>query len=260
MDTTAPHLQQKNAGNLSDLLKHFWLIELIRKVLSTHRPPKVAYLESHAGAGRYELTAKQLRAIPRLKKKVCPDEAKWTLFDVLNPRIECGLYEGSFVLALRLLGLWKALHPECAIQATLWEKDQVVRTRIQNQFAKLFPANIDSKSISLRGECSPLEFIDTAKDLLADGWTVVWLCDPYWGNTKEQDRQWFQLLNAQCGYGLLFTCVGGNALRHGSDKFDFEKTLGAPRAPAPKLRADGNVSSYGLYGSLSTERFLLRRD
>ncbi len=63
----ADHIQDRNAGNLGDLLKHFYLIQSIAGLLDSKAPSKVAYLESHAGAGDYHIGEIRIREIERNK-------------------------------------------------------------------------------------------------------------------------------------------------------------------------------------------------
>lgn len=245
METIAPHLQEKNAGNLGDLLKHYWLIELTRNILLRRSPSRIAYVESHAGSGSYNLTPRRVVEIARDKKRACFDGVEWGLFDRLNPRIDQHLYGGSFVLALRLLGLWKVFHREFTFRALLWEKDHTLHPRIRNSCLRFLPPDL----ISVRSECSAPEFISAAKYYIREGWTVLWLSDPYWGNSRKHDQQWFQLLDDKCGYGVLFTFLGGDSHRRGEEIFDYVKALQARRVP--DKRADKGIRSYGLY--LTTE-------
>ncbi len=92
----------------------------------------------------------------------------------------------------------------------------------------------------------PEEFIQEAKSLSADGHTVVWLCDPFWGKDKERDRPWLSLLTQlRETYGVIFAYVGGNSRRRGDEKFDFMKVIDAPTPP--QLYASENTCAYGLY-------------
>ncbi|MEK6733336.1 MAG: hypothetical protein AABY55_06880 [Candidatus Omnitrophota bacterium] len=50
-----PYLQDKNAGNLGDYLKHFYLLELIERIIKENPAASIAYIDSHAGAGKYDL-------------------------------------------------------------------------------------------------------------------------------------------------------------------------------------------------------------
>ncbi|MGD0693569.1 MAG: hypothetical protein ABSB82_01815 [Terriglobia bacterium] len=254
MTRSSQHSQDKNAGNIGDLLKHFRLLELIGKVVETNSSSKVAYLESHAGAGWYPIDdpndplpiaeQKRIRAIGRDKKRVCADAKAWADFDRVNPRIHDGIYLGSFPMALKLLAEWKQAKVGRLIKALLWEKDSAVRARIQERCDELFPSSLDSLCVNF--ECSPPDFTKAIASLEKDGWTVIWLCDPYWGDSKDRDKEWFRLLDVQSGgHGLLFACVGGDSRFIGPDKFDYVKTLGAPGPP--DFRIDDNVRSYGLY-------------
>ena len=80
---------------------------------------------------------------------------------------------------------------------------------------------------------------------MQDGWTVVWLCDPYWGNSRKHDQQWFQLLDDKYGYGVLFTFLRGDSHHRGGEIFDYVKSFQPRRLP--DKRADKGIRSYGLY-------------
>lgn len=245
------YLQDKNAGNAGDLLKHFWLLRLIQKVVTTKQLSKVAYLESHAGAGRYKLDGSRLHAIDRYKKRIHLNAEDWATFDRLNHHIQDGVYLGSFVLALQLLAEWKENQTRRVVRALLWENEFQIRNRIRDCLLEL-PQG--AANVCLDSECSPETFIKNVATLTAQGYTVIWLCDPFWGSSKADDTRWFQLLNGAEGYGILFAYVGGNSRLSGPDKFDYMKGIGAP-APPP-FRFDDNIRSYALYCTTSTERIL----
>jgi len=250
MARSSQHLQDKNAGNIGDLLKHLRLLELVRNVLAMNSSSKVAYLESHAGAGRYDLDQKRIRSIARGRKRVCADPAAWEDFDHANPHVQDGVYLGSFPMALKLMGEWKCKVAGRLIKALLWEKESAVRMKIQERCKELFPSSLDS--LCLHSECSPGDFLGAVAGLRGEGWTIIWLSDPYWGDSKDRDKEWFQVLDPQGGsYGLLFACVGGISKFTGPDKFDYVKTLGAPGPP--RFRIADNVRSYGLYVSNQPE-------
>jgi hypothetical protein len=243
------HVQDQNAGNIGDLLKHFHLIELIHNVLRRSDPLKVAYLESHAGARRYAIDQVRIADIARNKKYVCDTASKWALFDRLNSKVADGIYVGSFGLAIQLLTSWKQTHCGRSLKVYLWEKDAAVRTRIQHYICEHQFTSILDK-YCLGAESNPSDFESAIARLCRNGWAVIWLCDPYWGRFKAADRSWFRLLDRSAhptaeSYGLLFTVLGGNSNLKGPDKFDYERSLGAPSAPL--LRIDKGIRSYGLY-------------
>ncbi len=139
MSFSSQHLQDKNAGNIGDLLKHFRLLELVRKVLAANSWSKVAYLESHAGAGWYQIDEARKRAIARGKEGICVNAMAWEDFERLNPRIRDGIYLGSFPLALKLLAEWKQKEATRFIRALLWEKDPAVHTENSRALQGIVP-------------------------------------------------------------------------------------------------------------------------
>lgn len=244
--------QDKNAGNLGDLLKHFWLLQLIERVLKQQNPGRIAYLESHAGAGRYELDKQRIRELVRRKRIVCGDDASWEMFDRYNPQLIGGVYFGSFVLALRRLADWRdeippGGLPERRVRVVLWECDPDAAQRIESLRCESMLKRPGSMTLR-RGKCTPRRFADQVKHLTEDGYHVIWLCDPYWGKTKREDRVWWCLLQnseVQKTSGMIFAYVRGNSRLRGPEKFDFPKTIWAPSAPCPH-REEG-ICAYGLY-------------
>ncbi len=70
-----------------------------------------AYIDSHAGAGKYILQEEHWKNRFKYRQLVCDDECEWAQFDRLNPLIETEkIYFGSFVLAGKdmecLLQMW----------------------------------------------------------------------------------------------------------------------------------------------------------
>ncbi len=109
----------------------------------------------------------------------------------------------------------------------------------------------------LDGSCSPTEIAQVIDDLSRSGWTIVWLCDPYFGRFRDQDRAWFELLStkqAAAAVGILFAVVGGNSRLNGRDKFSYVRSLGAPGEPT--VQVDDNIRSYGLFLTASARNFV----
>jgi 23S rRNA (adenine2030-N6)-methyltransferase len=92
-----------HAGNFADCMKHALLVWLLRALL--RKPAPFAVLDTHAGAGRYDLTGapaarsgEAVGGIVRLR-----DAAPAALADYLGLVEQLGLYPGSPVLTRALL-------------------------------------------------------------------------------------------------------------------------------------------------------------
>lgn len=253
------YTQDKNAGNLGDVLKHFWLLHLLDALLAGNRTKGLAYLESHAGAGYFRMLPKHIRALNRNRGKVAVDSAQWLLFDRLNDQIVAGVYKGSFPLVLRRIAESYSHHAPAQVRIALWENHPMALRRIDEHWEELVP-----KALGLfpadcirRTSSSPEEFVQAARLMTRDDRKVAWLCDPFWGKDRERDRPWWKLLaDLASTFGILFAYVGGNSRKHGRDKFDFEAGIGAPSIP--DLIAVENTCAYGLYLTRGAKALLHR--
>lgn len=119
-----------HAGNIGDVWKHCALVEILSRAAS--RTERIAYLESHAGEGRYALaaTGEWTEAIGRLWDAPPADlgdgaAARYTALsrrlagDAPRPRA----YPGSPAIAREVLG------PDASL--TLWERDPAAFARLE---------------------------------------------------------------------------------------------------------------------------------
>ena len=134
--------QDNNAGNLGDLLKHYWLLRLLVAVTSQRDVSSIEYFESHSGAGFYPIDDKRRKKIDDDRLLVDPNPANWRLFNRLQDRLANGLYSGSCRLALRFLRDWGNAGSKREVKAQLWEKDPEVQARLANALAALEPMQI----------------------------------------------------------------------------------------------------------------------
>jgi hypothetical protein len=240
--------QDKNAGNLGDLLKHFWLLELVAKILKK-KPRKIAYIESHAGGGIYWLTQTRIKEIARNRHRIHPDSRRWQTFDRLQSRLKEGRYIGSFALVFNFLKEF----PGIKVAGKLWEYETEANARIWDNLPILIP--IDRKDIAIRKKKShPQGVARICRRFLKQGYIVIWLCDPFWGGDKDQDRAWANLLNIEGTYGILFAYCAGNSRKQGAAKFDYPRVTGLDRPP--DRRIDDNIRSYALYFTPVARAFL----
>lgn len=240
--------QDKNAGNIGDLLKHFWLLELLSKV-TRKSPRKIAYLESHAGAGLYYINQSRIRSITRNRQRVCHDVKRWEVFDNLQADLGRGLYRGSFTQVFGLLRQISGL----TVKGKLWEKDDEANRRIWKNRDTLIPFD-RSDVIVRKKESNPKSFARSCRRFQKDGYTVIWLCDPFWGSNKAHDRGWTELISLDGTYGVLFAYCAGNSQKRGTAKFDYAKVTGLDRTT--DRRIDDGIRSYALYFT-PTSRSLL---
>lgn len=175
------YLQDKNAGNAGDYLKHFLLIQLVQKVLRTYPNSSIAYIESHAGAGLYNLEETHWKYRYKYRNLICGEDAQWTSFDSLNP-IENKQYFGSFMLAGKLLLKYRKHN----FKIVLHEKDENVVLRIRDCASKLSP--------DIRGESNPKIIKGEIVELKKAGFDIIiCLVDPYFKEGKK-DKIWGEML------------------------------------------------------------------
>lgn len=241
----APYLQDRNAGNLGDVLKHQGLLLLMERILERTSPQKIAYVESHAGAGYFRIAKQRIRQIAKDKIRISQDPTQWKLFDQYNARIREGIYLGSFALVLHRLAEWQRADARREVRAYLWESHPIALDRINAFRSELIPASVSCEGP--RGDCAtPDEVIEMCRELSRQGFQVLWFCDPYFGQSKEADRVWWKLLSELRDMpGMIFGYVRGNSRMRGSLKFDFRKVIGAP--DDPWRRKEENVRAYGLF-------------
>lgn len=254
------YVQDQNAGNLGDLLKHYWLLKLVDTVLEKTKTRSIAYFESHAGAGRYLIDKKRIDQISKGKALLASraeHNLDWGKFDRLNSAIQRGVYFGSFPLILQRLAEWRGEDPKRMVKAMLWESHQTAQNRIEEFQSEVIPASL-SREIEIKAISSPAAFVDVIKKQRSEADVIFWLCDPYWGKTNEKDRAWWILLSElRETYGILFGFVGGNSFKRGDEKFDFGKVIGAPaKTPPRQYWIPDSVRAYGLFLTEAAEQVL----
>jgi hypothetical protein len=232
-------------GNLGDLLKHQGLLLLVERVIERVDPPKIAYVESHAGAGSFQITKQRISQIAKDKRRLSPDPTRWQSFDRYNGRIQEGIYLGSFALVLHRLADWQRLDAQREVRGCLWENHPTAIERINELQSELIPTSVSCEGP--RGDCStPDKIIERCRELSRQGFQVFWFCDPYFGQFKDADRVWWKLLSELRDMpGMIFGYVRGNSRMRGSLKFDFRKVIGAP--DDPWRQKEENVRAYGLF-------------
>lgn len=209
------------------------------KVLK-NKPQKIAYLESHAGAGIYQITNSRIKGIGRYRPKIDPDPKRWQDFDRLQSRLSQGYYLGSFSLVFNLLKKMSAQ----PVRGKLWEKEDEANQSIWQNRDTLIP--FDQSSIIVRKkESNPKSFRRACQQFTKEGYSVIWLCDPFWGRHKAEDRAWMDLLSLEDTYGMIFAYCAGDSRKRGSAKFDYAKVTGLDRPP--DRRIDDGIRSYALY-------------
>ena len=103
------YIHHRNAGNAGDIFKHAVLAQTLVRLREKGQP--VCYVDTHAGAGRYSLSADQLaqteysRGIACVREAISPVLAPYVhVLDALNPGGGVQQYPGSPLLAVSLLG------------------------------------------------------------------------------------------------------------------------------------------------------------
>ena len=92
-----------HAGNVGDCMKHALLVWLLRAL--QRKPAGVFVLDTHAGAGRYDLSAGPAERTGEWRSGIARllDDPPPALADYVSLVADCGLYPGSPVLAEALL-------------------------------------------------------------------------------------------------------------------------------------------------------------
>ena len=234
------YLQDKNAGNLGDYLKHFWLLKLIENLRKKYSASSIAYIESHAGAGKYILQDSNRRNCDKYRKLICENKNQWKKFDSLNPYLDKKIYFGSFVLAGKMLaGIGNKA------KMVLYEKNdnafQRMRTSI-HETVPYFNVNDNEKST----ESTPDNIKNRIKQLKSEFDIVICLIDPYWQD-GTQDKVWCNILSLDIPncYILVFdTARGRGKDSSGNIKF----VLHCPSDKCIRSVEDG-IKKYAIFGN-----------
>jgi len=203
------YLQDKNAGNLGDYLKHFLLLKLISGIIKKYPNSSIAYVESHAGAGCYKLQDIHFRNRNKYRDIVCDNHAEWATFDRLNSAIDKNrLYYGSFVLAGKLL----IENKDIKSKLVLYEKELEVYERMISSKDSLL-LNCDVKPF--KEISSPHSIRNKIVELKNSGFNIViCLVDPYFKHGKE-DKAWCEMLfyNEPNCFILTFDAVRSRVIK-----------------------------------------------
>lgn len=235
------YLQDKNAGNAGDYLKHFLLLKLIKEVLREYPGGPIAYIESHAGAGLYDLEKTHWNCRSKYRNLVCKYDKQWSTFDRLNP-LKGKRYFGSFMLAGKLLLEHKIQNSKIV----LYEKDEKVALRARDCSSALSPI--------IKGESSPSIIKSEIEEMKQIGFNpIICLIDPFF---KEgiKDKIWCEMLeyNDSGCFMLMFDTWN---LQH------------SPHCPQEKLinhNAINNpisyqIRGYAIYGNAQSRNILKAR-
>ncbi len=165
-----------HAGNVGDVWKHCALVAVLRRAVAT--AGRVAYLDTHAGEGRYPLgpTGEWTEGIGRLA--IAGDGLPGAVADYLAL---CGLaapgrpasYPGSPALARRILGPTSTLR--------LWERDGDAHARLEREVAD------DARVHLVRGN-GLAELGRALRAAAAETEAVVALIDPPWTDKADWRR------------------------------------------------------------------------
>ncbi|MDP3722639.1 MAG: hypothetical protein Q8R91_03980 [Candidatus Omnitrophota bacterium] len=227
---------------------------LVECILERIGHSKIAYVESHAGAGYFRITKQRISQVAKDKVRLSPDPLLWQFFDRYNGRIQEGIYLGSFVLVLHRLADWQRSDAQREVRGCLWENHTTALERINEFRSELIPASVSCEGP--QGDCAtPDKIIEQCRELSRQGFYVLWFCDPYFGQFKEADRVWWKLLSELRDMpGMIFGYVRGNSRMRGSRKFDFRKVIGAPNGPW--RQAEENIRAYGLFLTEAANRLV----
>lgn len=186
------YLQDKNAGNAGDYLKHLLLLKLIEGVLKEYPGRSIAYIESHAGAGLYNLEETHWKYRYKYRKLICGEDDQWTTFERLNSKIDKGkVYYGSFVLAGKLL----LENRNFISKMVLYEYEKDNKKVFERMVAASDSLLLELKPEPLNIESSPEIIKDKIKETKSLGsGIVICLIDPYFKDGKK-DSIWCEVLS-----------------------------------------------------------------
>ncbi len=242
------YLQDKNAGNLGDYLKHFLLIKLIERLKKAYPCSSITYIESHAGAGIYELQEEHWKNRNKYREVVCSDSEQWDTFGRLNSRTEKDKeYYGSFILAGKLL-----LENKDLISKTiLYEHEDNNKEVFERTVTATNLLLLELKPELLNIESTPRtirEKIKEAKSLGAE--IVVCLIDPYFKDGKK-DSMWCETLswNDPGLFILMFDFVRAQ----GKDENGKLRFVWHCRDTAPIKAINSGIKGYAMFGNCNSE-------
>jgi 23S rRNA (adenine2030-N6)-methyltransferase len=194
-DATPDYSHRLHAGNVGDVWKHCALVELLRQVAATAQ--RIAYLETHAGEGRYPLgpTGEWTEGIGRLWATAGKGVDAVGRYVALCRQLDAGTtrpetYPGSPALARAALG------PRA--QLVLWERDEAA-------FATLAAAARGDERVRLERGDGLAALGDEIRRAEARADAVVVLVDPPW----SQKADWTVVPDAlaRAVRGSARTCV-----------------------------------------------------
>jgi len=159
-----------HAGNVGDVWKHVVLVEVLARAAETG---DVAYVDTHAGEGRYALasTGEWSEGIGRLWTATSPVLERYLALcrDVGGDDARPARYPGSPLIARAILGAGARL--------ALWERDEHTAARL---------ASVVSDPQTRVTRADGLAALDGALDVAArSAATVVALVDPPWSRKSD---------------------------------------------------------------------------
>lgn len=243
--------QDENAGNAGDYLKHLLLIKLIEKVLKEYPYKSIAYIESHAGAGLYNLKEIHRKNRHKYRKLICEDNRQWITFDRLNPLKDMP-YFGSFILAGKLLSEDK----KRKLKIVLYEKDKkhgVFERLLDAIKSKLSDCDVEP----INEEVTPDIIKRRIKELKENGFQIiVCLIDPY-----KADAEWREALDwsdSGC-FILMFDFARAQGKDKGTKDLKFKWHCNEERLikfPGIKNPANDGINRYAIFGNKQSKDIL----
>lgn len=243
------YLQDRNAGNAGDYLKHLLLLQLIETVLNDYPDRSIAYIESHAGAGLYNLKGIHWNNRHKYRKLICEDDRQWITFDRLNP-LKKMQYFGSFMLVGKIL----TENKERKSIIVLYEIIKEVVERIKKCTSELLPSeNIEPS----HQKSTPKMIKEKITELRKLGFEIiVCLIDPY-----KADAEWCEMLdwNDPGCFVLMFDFARaqGKSKVTGGLKFKWhcneERLI---KFPGIKNPANDGIEGYAIFGNKQSQNIL----
>ena len=165
-----------HAGNYADVLKHLTLCKTLEYLLQ--KPTPVVYIDTHAGAGNYQLNNKLAKKTDEYKSGVGAlkfsslPESIHGYRDIVKPMLSDQQYPGSPLLAANLLReqdklrLFEMHSTDCPLLKQLFEKDRRVIVNNSDGFQSL-------KALLPTKQARALILIDPSYEIKTDYQLVV---------------------------------------------------------------------------------------
>lgn len=215
-----------HAGNYADVLKHLVLVKTIEYLL--HKPTPVLYIDTHAGAGHYQLTSAMANKTAEYQtgiKKIIIDDLPGTksFEQLFTPYLKKDQYPGSPLVAAHLLRNNDRLHlfelhsSDQALLAQVFADDKRVSVKHADGYSQL-------KRLRLIKKTRTLILIDPSYEVKSEYSKVATAIQQlYQRMPNVQLLLWYPVIHRQQTQAMLQTLSNGDI----RDVWQFELAIAA---------------------------------